>query len=247
MSLEPQCCGAENMRRDAALLATAPPGAVVLRLYTWSPPAVSIGYMQRAAALLDLGACRAAGVDVVQRPTGGRAVLHWEEITYALVASVHDPRFGATLGDAHTVIGDCLAAGLARLGVHAQLSRPDADRSRQLLQRPCFVSSGRAEVLVDGRKLVGSAQRRTATAFLQHGSLLVGPAHEGLADFLLETRGDPARATAVRAQLRRSTTTLATLLGRPPDFEPLAAALMHGFCTRLGLEPVVHRPHRAPV
>lgn len=245
--LEPEQSGDENMRRDAALLAAAAEDAtVVLRLYTWNPPAVSLGHMQRAAEVLDLAACRATGVDVVRRPTGGRAVLHWQELTYAVVASVRDRRFGTTLGSAHAVIGDCLAAALARFGVRVQLSRPEAERSPRRPERPCFLSSGRAEVLVDGRKLVGSAQRRTAAAFLQHGSLLLGPAHEGLADLLLDTRGQPQRAAALRARLRAATTTLATLLGTPPDIDSLAAAFVHGFCTRLDLDAEVQRRPPAP-
>ena len=192
---EPCLDGATHMRRDAELLAAQAPGqAPVLRLYTWSPPAVSLGHMQSPVSLLDLAACQAAGVDVVVRPTGGRAILHWEEVTYAIVASSDDTRFGTDLPTCHATIGRCLAAGLGALGIAAELSRPALDPERHLLRQPCFVSPGRAELLVGGRKLLGSAQRRTATAFLQHGSLLVGPAHERLVELLADTRADAALA-----------------------------------------------------
>jgi lipoate-protein ligase A len=228
--IEPGLDGAAHMRRDGELLRSqardAPP---VLRLYTWSPPAVSFGHMQRAADLLDLEACRAAGVDVVQRPTGGRAVLHWEEITYAVVAGTADARFGTTLRAAHATIGACLAAGLAALGVAATLSRPRLDPERRMLRQPCFASPGRAELLVGGRKLLGSAQRRTPRAFLQHGSLLVGPAHLRLVDLLADARRDPEARAAMRARLAGETVTLREILGREPDFEELASAVEGGF------------------
>jgi lipoate-protein ligase A len=236
--LEPELDGAAHMRRDAELLAAQRPGSTpVLRLYSWSPPAVSLGFMQRADDVLDADACRDAGVDIVRRPTGGRAVLHWEEITYAIVGATDDPRFGTELAATHARIGACLAAGLRTLGVEAALSRPARDPERRLLRAPCFVSPGRAELLVDGRKLLGSAQRRTRTSFLQHGSLLVGTAHERLADLQRDTRRDPALATALRTRLRRETITLSELLGRTPAFPALAAALVRGFAAELDLEP----------
>jgi len=226
--------GAEHMRRDADQLAAMQPGdAPRLTLYSWSPPAVSLGFMQNAASLLDLDACGRAGVEVVQRPTGGRAILHWEEITYAIVAPSSDPRFGASLAESHARIGDCLAAGLQTLGIEAALSRPALDPGRRLLRAPCFASPGRAELLVRGRKLLGSAQRRTRHAFLQHGSLLVGPAHLRLIEFLLDAR-DPAVRATMQAALGRDTVTVADLLGTAPDFAALAAALAKGF--RTGLE-----------
>ena len=238
--LEPALTGAVNMHRDAELLSshtlTTP---VTLRLYTWLRPTVSVGYMQEPEALLDLDACRSAGVDVVRRPTGGRAVLHWEEITYAVVASARDPRFGNGVAGAYEVIGACLAAALSRLGIETQLSRPERDPGRLRLRQPCFASAGRAELLAAGRKLVGSAQRRTAGAFLQHGSLLVGPAHLGLVELLRDARRDADFAAALRDRLTRETTTLRALLGRDPPFAELAAALVAGFSARLRLVAVV--------
>lgn len=223
------------MGRDAALLAEqAPGGPPVLRLYTWSPPAVSVGYMQDADAILDFARCGAAGIDVVQRPTGGRAILHADEVTYAIVAACDDDRFGTSLRDAHQIVGTCLAASLRHLGVHASLSRPDRDPARSLVREPCFTSAGRAELLVHGRKLLGSAQRRTATAFLQHGSLLVGPAHENLAECVLAPNQAVRQAT--RAKLRHATITLQEILRRRPTFAEVSHAFVRGFSDVLGLQ-----------
>jgi len=232
---EPDRDGAFHMQRDAALLETAATrGVAVLRLYSWKPPCLSLGFMQRADELVDHDACRRAGVDVVRRPTGGRAVLHWEEITYALAAPVGEPRFGRTLAETQACIGRCLAAGLERLGVVASLSRPALDPERRLLRAPCFASPGRAELMVVGRKLVGSAQRRTSRSFLQHGSLLVGPAHARVVEFLRPSASIPV--AAARLRLERDTVTLGELLGTDPGFDALAAALAAGFATTLDLE-----------
>jgi lipoate-protein ligase A len=225
------------MHRDAELLRLQGPGtAPTLRLYTWTPPAISLGFMQREDQILDLARCRASQIDVVQRPTGGRAVLHWEEVTYALVASTDDPRFGTSLNESHRIVGEAITAGLRRLGIAASLSRPSPIQDRPLSDRPCFVSAGRAEILVGGRKLVGSAQRRTARAFLQHGSLLLGPAHWRLVEFLRLTRSDPERSRRMQERLQQTTTHVQELLGRTPSFEEMAQALVTGFCERLHLE-----------
>lgn len=231
--LEPELPGAENMRRDTALWEEChDTEAVTLRLYTWRRPTISVGWMQDPAALLNLRACREAGVDVVRRPTGGRAILHADEITYAVVAPVGDVRFGDGVAASHARIATCLAAGLAILGVRTQVSRPTPDPERRMLRQPCFTSSGRAELLVGGRKLVGSAQRRGERAFLQHGSLLVDNGHQRLVDFLLDCRDERAR-TVMRSALRRGTTTLREQLGYVPSFDELAAALAGGFTSRL--------------
>jgi lipoate-protein ligase A len=234
--LEPDTCGSENMRRDTSLLESCSDDTpVTLRLYTWSRPTISVGWMQDPAALLDLSACRDAGVDVVRRPTGGRAILHAQEITYAVAASLEDERFGSSVRESHAVIGACLAEALARLGVRTEVSRPTPDRERRMLRQPCFTSSGRHELLVCGRKLVGSAQRRSQRAFLQHGSLLIDRGHEQLVDFLLDAARDTCAARKLRRALRDATTTLRDELGRTPAFHELASVLAGAFASRLDL------------
>ncbi|UCE01793.1 MAG: lipoate--protein ligase family protein [Candidatus Latescibacterota bacterium] len=233
--LQPGCSGAQNMRHDALLLESQRDMSVTLRLYTWEPPAISLGHMQRAEELLDLEACRNAGIDVVRRPTGGRAILHWEEVTYAVAAATNDRRFGASLAQSHTVIAQCLRDALARLGIASSLSRPTRDPGRRLLRQPCFASTGRAEILVEGRKLVGSAQRRTAHAFLQHGSLLLGRGHELLVDLLAHMSA--TERESMRARLRQETITLAELRARTPTFGEIAGALVESFSTRLEVVP----------
>jgi lipoate-protein ligase A len=233
---EPDTPGVENMRRDAALLDDCARREVaVLRLYTWARPTLSLGWMQQADALVDLDACRLDGVDVVRRPTGGRAILHQEEVTYAFACPTRHAPFDGGLQETHALLAGALRAGLHVLGVQATLSRPTSDPQRRLLRQPCFASAGRAELLVHGRKLLGSAQRRGRDAFLQHGSLLLGPAHLRIVDYLRDTREDRERADALTARLRNGTTHLSQLLPVVPDFDTLCAALVQGFLQELPL------------
>lgn len=238
---DPGVSGRDNMRRDLQLLQQMRPADVpVLRLYTWVPPAISIGHGQRYE-WIDLEACRRDGIDVVQRPTGGRAILHAAELTYAIAAPLTHPLFGHDLRSTHCILAECLAAGLRDLGVATTLSRPERDAYGEKSRQPCFVSTGRAELLAQGRKLVGSAQRRTANAFLQHGSLLLGTEHAELAGYL--RLGTDTDRDAARTALLRSTITLEELLGQRPDFDSVASALVRGFVDRLRVVPSVFEPH----
>ncbi len=193
---------AENMRRDTALLELAASGAgPVLRIFTFVPPGITLGRAQDPARELDLDRCRAAGLPWAVRPTGGRAIYHDEEWTYSLAAGLADPSWGGGLESAYAKASRLLVASLTRLGVPATLARGAArgdlaPRSARGAAAPCFTSTARHEIVLEGRKLVGSAQRRTGRALLQQGSLLLGPAHVRLVDFLaipLEAR-ERARA-----------------------------------------------------
>ncbi|MEN8007085.1 MAG: hypothetical protein ABFS42_08720 [Candidatus Krumholzibacteriota bacterium] len=223
--------GAKNMDRDASLLAGHRPGDdPVLRLYRWRPAAVTIGYNQDFSAF-DAAAIKAAGYDLVRRPTGGRAILHADELTYAVIGSSPGPVFGATLHDTYMKINQALLAFLADLGIAADISSGESrDQARGLV---CFQSAGRHEVSVGGRKIIGSAQRRTGGVFLQHGSILAGPRHLELPSFL----GSDGEGEA--AKLAAATTDLGRLLGVPQtgsDLDDLAVRLAAAFSRVLELE-----------
>ncbi len=180
--------GEENMRRDAELLESHRPGdAPILRMYRWSPPAISIGYHQDESGF-DHEAARRDGIDVVRRPTGGRAILHAEELTYSITGTSPGPLFGDTLNTSYQLINRALLRFLEMLGIQADVSEGESrDDARGMV---CFKSAGKHEIRVGGRKLIGSAQRRTQGVFLQHGSILVGSAHCDLPRYLRPgTRG----------------------------------------------------------
>jgi lipoyl(octanoyl) transferase len=218
----------ENMRRDAALLEAAAAGAdPVLRLFNFVPPGITLGHAQDPARELDLDRCRAAGIPWAVRPTGGRAIYHDEEWTYSLAAPLADSSWGGGLEAAYRRVSGLLVASLARLGVPAALApgtaRGDlAPRSARGPAEPCFASTARHEIVLEGRKLVGSAQRRTARALLQQGSLLLGSAHLRLADFLAIP--DDARERA-RTGLERCSAHAGRWLGPRPPLARWADAL----------------------
>jgi lipoate-protein ligase A len=168
--------GAWNMAVDEILLDCVAAGAAppTLRFYEWRPACLSLGYFQ-PFDVVDTDGCRRLGVDVVRRPTGGRAILHDRELTYsvALPASLlgHD---GGVLPSYYR-LSLALQDGLGRLGVPATLAPQSAARGPVPHGPVCFDRPSAHEILLQGRKLVGSAQMRRGGGILQHGSILIEP------------------------------------------------------------------------
>jgi lipoate-protein ligase A len=206
--------GAENMARDVALQARAAKTAeTVLSVYSWARPTISFGRNQAAAGLYDLGRIRRAGIDVVRRPTGGRAILHDREVTYSVTAPLEG---GLSLRDAYDRINQILLTALGSLGVGAEIAAP-GERAPKPDVRPCFALPSEGELAAAGRKLVGSAQWRDEGALLQHGSILVDDDQSSLPSFTaLPADGD---TTIVRPA------TLRSLLGRAPDPSEVAEVM----------------------
>jgi lipoate-protein ligase A len=223
---------AENMRRDQALLTAAERGAPpVLRLFGFSPAGITLGMNQTPAHELDLARCATDGVAWAVRPTGGRAIFHAQEWTYSLAAPRDHPDWGGGLADVYGRASALVLRALVRLGVPAgMVPRRDAvpapgprgARGVGSPAAPCFASSARHEVVVNGAKLIGSAQRRTARAYLQQGSILLGDGHLRIADYLAlgADRREP-----VREALRRAAGSAERWLGTRPPLERLADAL----------------------
>lgn len=163
-----------NMAADQHLLSVCASGqAVFLRLYTWETPSISIGCMQNPETLLDKKAIAKDGITWVRRPTGGRAVLHYEDITYSCVFSKKIIRMGASIAETYAIISSCLIRGLEKSGISCSSHQflLDTKNLKQEAKLPCYLAPNRSEIMVNGRKLVGSAQKRTAHSVLQHGSI----------------------------------------------------------------------------
>ncbi len=221
--------GAENMAIDAGLLEQADQTCrAFLRLYRFAPSCLSLGRNEPARKRYDRAAIAHLGIDVVRRPTGGRAVWHEHEVTYAVAAPVQ--AFGC-LRDSYRTIHERLAAALRTLGVDATLAPDHPLPSSTGLQRlnSCFAAPTGGEVLVAGRKLIGSAQLRQGQAFLQHGSILL----DGSQDVIRAVSGLPE---AVSGE-----TTLAAVLGRPVPFEEVADAIVRVWGEGI-TSTVFHRP-----
>lgn len=207
----PPLAGAVNMALDEALMARARErGCCVLRTYEWSRPTLSLGRNQRAAGTYDLARARAAGVDFVRRPTGGRAVLHHREVTYSVTAPASAL---GELRESYAAINVILVAALHALGVAATVAEPEG-RAPPPGSAPCFEEPVAGEIVAAGRKLVGSAQWRERGALLQHGSILVDDDQVLASELLLRPAPPPPPPATLRA-----------LLGRAPSADDVAEAL----------------------
>jgi lipoate-protein ligase A len=230
-----------NMALDEALLRGRQEGAIHgtwIRLFAWSPAAISIGRLQAAGEDLDLAAAAQDGIPIVRRATGGKAVLHAREVTYSLIGGVPDPEWGGNLHETYRRVSAILIAGLERLGVETAFAPrrpttrklPGGDAGMGDLAAACFAVAYGHELVAGGRKICGSAQRRLTRAFLQHGSLLLGPEQAELARYL-RVPGDRQTLTA---RLQADTTDVASAAGRPITREELTEAIVRGLEARFG-------------
>jgi lipoate-protein ligase A len=212
---------------DAVAEGTSP---ATLRFYAWSPPCLSLGRSQPLSDA-DLVACRAASVDVVRRPTGGRAILHTDELTYSVALLQSDPRATGDVVASYRRLSLGLLAGLRELGAEAvqavREQAPNAD-----LTAVCFETPSNYEIVAGGRKLVGSAQWRARGGVLQHGSL---PLHGDLArivDYLEFSSPEPE---VQRHRVHARATTLEETIGRVLPPSSVAQSLAHGFSQALNV------------
>lgn len=222
--LNPPADGRWNMGVDSALLECA--STPVLRLYGWNKPTLSIGYAQKPETDVNLAFLKAENIPLVRRPTGGRAILHWDELTYAVVIPSHS-RFFGSLPEMYATIAGPIRNALTRLG----LPLDDGGRTAGIRNNPCcFATRLGHEISVNGRKIVGSAQRRLKTAALQHGSIVLSIDAERYANCLNFT--DVAKRNASLALLGG----MNDFATRPITRDELATAVVEAFAKTLGVE-----------
>jgi lipoate-protein ligase A len=219
-----------NMGIDLALLelharGVSPP---TLRFYQWNPPAVSLGYFQRRHSI-DLAACSQLGLDVVKRPTGGRAVLHENDLTYSVIAGATEG-IPVKLKDAYKLLGEGLVHGFRLLGFETvraadHLSAPETDI--------CFMRYAEGDILYEGKKFVGSALTLKGSSMLQHGSLVLESQRERWAS-LMNLQGHSNEG--LNQHLESRTTSLGEILGRRIDPNEVKTALTVGLAMSLNAE-----------
>ena len=213
---------------EAVAAGDSPP---TLRFYGWQPPCVSLGYRQ-PANVVDVERCAAAGWDVVRRPTGGRTILHVDELTYSVVAPIGEPRVKGAILESYRRLSEALVVGLSMLGLTSSEAPRDPGLSGPA-GPACFDGPSNYEITHNGRKLVGSAQVRKKNVVLQHGTLPlvgdVGRVAEALYFEVPEDRG------LMSDDLRRRATTLATALGREVTFDEAATVMTAGYARALNL------------
>jgi lipoate-protein ligase A len=227
------------MAIDEAILTAVAEGRSqsTLRFFAWEPPCLSIGYNQ-AADEVDIARCQQAGVDFVRRPTGGRAILHIDELTYSIVAPQDEPRVVGGVVESYRRLRAGLVRGLRLLGVDVAQAEAghgtvapigqDADVSAA-----CFDAPSAYEVTAGGKKLVGSAQVRRRGAVLQHGSLPLQGDITRICRYLVVPSEE--RRQELRQELRARATSLELVLGRVVPLAQVAEALVRGFSEALNL------------
>ena len=231
----PGCSAAFNMAVDEALFNACRRDTemMTLRIYTWHPPAVSVGYGQDVEDEVDPGRCDRYGIDLVRRITGGRTVLHDQELTYSLVFPESHPAMGTLSGVMFRGAGEALARTLRHFGIPAE---PAQKGSCGIGGKSdvCFTATGCYEITARGRKLAGSAQRRSGGRVLHHGSVLLGPGHKRLP--LLIPSQDQERRETIARLLNQRTISVSELTSGLPTFEEWADGLSRSFMEHFNLE-----------
>lgn len=219
------------MALDHALADLLPRGEAVLRLYLWEKPTISLGRHEPAAKVYRRDYARALGCAFVRRPTGGRAVLHDRELTYAAVVPLRS--FGGARA-AYSEMNKALREALVALGARVEVAQGEGAGIRPSAG-PCFAKATRGEIVAAGRKLVGSAQVRVGDALLQHGSILLDGDQEALA----RLRRRPAGCGDSRAEMSGASqravrhATLKGLVGES-SHGPVREAVVRSFRAALG-------------
>ncbi len=213
------------MAADEAILRTFNEESLpVLRLYTWSPPALSLGYFQKISRI-HFEKLEHLGIVPVRRMTGGRAVLHFGDLTYSIISGTDEIPVGVSASYRYFCQG--LLIGFRRLGIDGNLG---SERSGRSGPDACFAVSTGADIVYKGRKFVGSAQKRVGSTLLQHGSILLSSQLETLG-CIFESSG--ARD---REAMNGKITCLDDILKRKVDPEEIARAIVEGFAEALGIE-----------
>jgi lipoyl(octanoyl) transferase len=230
--------GAKNMAIDEVLATRIVPKAnvPVFRIYGWQPYAISLGYGQDPKKL-DLQKCRLDGIDIVRRPTGGRAVFHAEEITYSVIIPKDSVFYSPDILSTYNLISKGLLAGLKLFGIDTQLVKRRVDEKKSATYKndvPCFSFSAEYEIAYANKKLVGSAQRRYENSILQHGSILTGVRHLKLADYIIFS--DELLRKRFKEELTNKTISISQILNQKVDRNKLIKNLKIGMQNSFNIE-----------
>ncbi len=227
------CRPSFNMALDEALLDWHSEGLLppIVRFYGWTPATLSIGYFQQVKKEINMEEVKKHNLGFVRRPTGGRGVLHEHELTYSIIVSEDYPNMPVTVTEAYRVLSEGLLIGFQNLGLDAYFSIPDTDEKKSDLKKPksavCFDAPSWYELVVEGKKVAGSAQTRQKGVILQHGAILLDLDE----DKLVSLFNYPSEA--VKARVRRGLPEKAVAINRlreiPATMEECVAAFKNGF------------------
>jgi lipoate-protein ligase A len=236
-----------NMAIDEAIMIAHREGLVppTIRFYQWSPPAVSLGYFQDLKKEINIDACQGMGIDIVRRPTGGKAVLHDKELTYSFVIRENHPLVNDSILETYKKISGGIIRGLSYLGIKVVLvplreklnnalssNENKSEIHHSDIKSICFSVPSQYEVQVEGKKIVGSAQVRKKEIVLQHGSLLI----ELEKDKLFSVFNFPSAQIRERNKIRFNATSLEEILKKKISFSELSEILPRGFEEEFGIK-----------
>jgi len=229
----------ENMALAEAMLkgcleGKSQPG---LHWYTWSAPAVTVGYFQDIEETVNREACRAMGVRVVRRITGGRAVVHHRDLSFSLIVPSNGDMIPAGIRRSYRTIAQGFVEGLNSLGIKAYLAdgrnTGSFERIRRRAQPACFLTRISSEILVSGRKLVGFAQKRSGGWILMQGTILMGVERSLWEDLLFYP--EYMDAGGIRRKLASGMVALSEIAGRDIKASDLEDAILNGLSTVIGI------------
>jgi lipoyl(octanoyl) transferase len=229
-----------NMALDEALLdwhsvGKTPP---IIRFYGWDPASLSIGYFQKIEKEIDMEAVKRHGLGFVRRPTGGRGVLHEHELTYSVIVSEEHPEMPQTVTEAYRVISEGVLRGFQNLGLEAYFAVPRTDEERNALKSPrsavCFDAPSWYELVVEGRKVAGSAQTRQKGVILQHGAILLDLDEDKLFS-LFKYPNDRVKERMQKA-FKTKAVAIKEISGRSVSMEEAKHAFKEGFEEGLNIE-----------
>jgi len=206
----------------------------VLRAYGWHPYAISLGYNQDVDEINE-ERCAQDKIDIVRRPTGGRAVLHADEVTYSVVLPPNSSIYHMDTLTIYNKISEALVTGLHSIGVKAELvERVTAGKDELRKVIPCFSTSAKYEIAYNGKKLVGSAQRRFKNSVLQHGSILYGNYHLKLGEYIANlSRDEIDRFTRI---MNGKTISLSQIASHDLNYDTIIWGIKNGFQKRYNIQ-----------
>lgn len=234
------CSPAYNMALDEALLDWHSKGLIppTIRFYGWNPATLSIGYFQKVEKEINLDKVREYGLGFVRRPTGGRGVLHDQELTYSVIVSEAHPEMPATVTEAYRVISEGILEGFKDVGLDAHFSIPRTDEEKSALKNPrsavCFDAPSWYELVVEGRKVAGSAQTRQKGVILQHGSIILDIDEDKLFD-LFKYSSDRLRER-MQKNFKKKAVAINALRDQPLSMAEAKEAFRKGFEKGLNIE-----------
>ena len=239
--------GAWNMALDEALLHSVDRGesSPILRLYRWQPATVTLGYFQQGSDVVNLDSCSEFGYSVVRRITGGRAVLHDQEVTYAVISPEQNETFPGGVAQNYHVIAEVLQATFNEFGLQTKISSGRKERALTdgVQRSSCFTAPALSELVLNGQKMTGSAQKRLSTAFLQHGSIPIIIDPEQL--YLALNTGDKTDLKRRVARLADRFGWMNRWLDQPVSIDEVEQCLIRQFAKIVSVNFLVDEPTEA--